>query len=91
MEGRTRSDPFCWMDGEARGRDRGQSGVEMNRGKEYGGVKWQRWQERERGQCHAGGLGLYFQGDKRPIADSLMGVINFRSPRCVGIWQCYRS
>lgn len=73
------------MDREARGRDRVQSRVEMNRRREYTGVKQRRRQERERGQCHAADLGLYFQGDKRSIADWLMGVINSRSPRCVGI------
>ena len=38
-------------------------------GKSTLGVKQQGRQERSRGQCHAADLGLYFQGDKRPIAD----------------------
>lgn len=58
------------MDREAQGRDTVQSRAEMNRRKEYtGGEAAGEAGERERGQCHVADLGLYFQGDKRPIAD----------------------
>lgn len=85
LEGRSGREQFWGMDREARGRDGVQSRAGMNRRGEHTGVKQRRRRERERGQRHAADLGLYFQGDKRPIADWLMGAINSRSPRCVGI------
>lgn len=54
-------------------------------------VERQKRQEIKTGQGHAGDPELYFLGNKKPIADWLMEVINFRSPRCVGTRQYYWS
>lgn len=58
----------------------------MNRRREiHWGEAWPGGGRKEReGQCHAADLGLYFQGDKRSIADWLMGVINSRESQVCG-------